>query len=667
MLEALSVSGIFFSSISFGKAYARTKWQSRVRYILRNYEVTHNFKTVLIECNSTYHLKINKIISKWGGTVSIYEVLSRNAAAVALRLSSLSEDNEKGTFELPIDLYDDKQLSSLVSKDTELEIDYDVFEVSKSGDSYDVNFDLKLKKTESKYSSISLIFKFHGFNDENFIMIPSHFYGRAKDADNLSEDNEKGKSIDAKDGITSGMGFYNPVKKQAFFICFKEHTLKSCEKIGFREAQDAKLCEFYLSIPIEVMEACTDSKDISIPIGIKVLFAPCKDIGTFYNTCFNFNQGLHKETKPDSNMSMSYRSDRYNDSADIENVQVNMLQSAVRTLQSILMGNRDVLTTYSEDLDTMITKVLLNDVSLETEGTRNDTDPVYRIEDLETSYFISKCLLYLYHEDNRLIKDEWNSAFNEFGQKLVRFADGEVNPYIDKKLEADFNKNMFCLSVGVFPAVLGYWGHFLKNSSMVKKAEEVAEKLYRLTFDGKNHYNGIYNIKWGYMLTESFITLYEATGKKEWLDKGIAAASFLSTFSTELEQGVPQEFSGNALFRLFLYTMDFRYINLLKNILNTSKEKGCSKNLGLLTYLEIPGIYINPSEGMIATVDNIDAKVLDWRNEKLRIVITNRTDFSAKVRTLADRSSSMNSEYGFNIPPLGEIYLAPGDTRVLSF
>jgi hypothetical protein len=34
------------------------------------------------------------------------------------------------------------------------------------------------------------------------------------------------------------------------------------------------------------------------------------------------------------------------------------------------------------------------------------------------------------------------------------------------------------------------------------------------------------------------------------------ATSLLSTFNAEHEQGIPEEFSGNALFRLFLYTKD---------------------------------------------------------------------------------------------------------------
>lgn len=170
------------------------------------------------------------------------------------------------------------------------------------------------------------------------------------------------------------------------------------------------------------------------------------------------------------------------------------------------------------------------------------------------------------------------------------------------------------------------------------------------------------------MLTESFVTLYEATGKKAWLDKGIMAVSFLSTFHTEFNQGIPEEFSGNALFRLFLYTMDMRYISLLRKILNSSDESSDKIQIGLLTYLEVPGLYINPSEGMIAAVDNIDAKVLDRRNDKLRIVITNHTNYHAKVRTLAHRNTDFNNtEYGFYIPPLGEIYLGPRDTKVLSF
>lgn len=599
--------------------------------------------------------------------MSIYEVLSRNAAAVALRFSSLSDCTEKGTFELPIDLYDDKQLSSLVSKDTELEIDYDVFESNNSRDSFDINFNFMLKNMESKYSSLSLIFKFHGFNDENFIMIPSHFYGQINDADNLILSDRGEKAFELKDCLIPGMGFYNPLKKMAFFVKFKGSTLKGSEKIGFKLTQNNKICEFFLSLPVDGKEADVNSRNVNIPLNLKVIFTPCKDIGNFYNTCFNFVESNSKDSKLENNMSMSYGLDKKTDTAEVERPPLSMLQSAVRTLQSILMGNREVLTNYSVDLDNMITKVLLNDISLETEGIKGNIESVYRIEDLETSYFISKCLLYLYHEDTRLIKDEWNSALSEFGQKLVRFADSEANPYLDKKLEYVFNRDMFCISLGIFPAVLAYWGHFLKNSSMINKAEEVADKLYRITFEGSIVYNVLFNIKWSYMLTESFVTLYESTGKKVWLDKAVMATSLLSTFNTEHEQGIPEEFSGNALFRLFLYTKDLRYINLLRRILNTSKGEDCKKNLGLLTYLEVPGIYINPSEGTIATIDNIDAKVLDRRNEKLRVVITNHTDFSAKVRTLADRSSCINSEYGFNIPPLGEVYLGPGDTRVLSF
>jgi hypothetical protein len=217
---------------------------------------------------------------------------------------------------------------------------------------------------------------------------------------------------------------------------------------------------------------------------------------------------------------------------------------------------------------------------------------------------------------------------------------------------------MICSSISILPAALTCLSLYSNNEALLHKAGELAKMLYTISFESKVLIKGFPDEVWSYMLMESLVTIYEASGKKEWLDKAITAGSLFSSWHKKYD------YQGNALFRMFLYTEDMRYVNILKQTLQ-NKRLGRDSMWKTLSYLEIPGLYVNSKDGLVASIDTIDAKVLDRREGKLRVVITNPNAQNTKIRTMVERSSDISEKY--YLPRYYEMSFQPGETRVISF
>lgn len=88
----------------------------------------------------------------------------------------------------------------------------------------------------------------------------------------------------------------------------------------------------------------------------------------------------------------------------------------------------------------------------------------------------------------------------------------------------------------------------------------------------------------------------------------------------------------------------------------------------MLTWIEIPGLYVQPDTGFVCAFDQIEAKVLSQAGDQTSVRLTNSTKFPARVRTLIESSSDARKPLGFNAlfaRPL--IELRPGEQKDFTF
>jgi len=70
----------------------------------------------------------------------------------------------------------------------------------------------------------------------------------------------------------------------------------------------------------------------------------------------------------------------------------------------------------------------------------------------------------------------------------------------------------------------------------------------------------------------------------------------------------------------------------------------------MLTYAEIPGIYIIPEEKKLICIDHIEAQILSTGDSTIKLKLSNNTKYDASVRL-------MNESPGERLKPLPQNYL----------
>lgn len=68
----------------------------------------------------------------------------------------------------------------------------------------------------------------------------------------------------------------------------------------------------------------------------------------------------------------------------------------------------------------------------------------------------------------------------------------------------------------------------------------------------------------------------------------------------------------------------------------------------MFTYVEVPGIYIQPDKKLIYVIDHVEAKILAVENNRVKIAVYNPTDYPAKVKVLAETSEKAKQPLGIN-------------------
>ena len=206
-------------------------------------------------------------------------------------------------------------------------------------------------------------------------------------------------------------------------------------------------------------------------------------------------------------------------------------------------------------------------------------------------------------------------------------------------------------------------------------------------------------------LSTSFITLYEATGEKKYLEQAEDLANLCATWtvsfpyrlpadtplahlnanltgavwaSTQNKHGAPGfcTQSGDVLFKLYRATGDTLYAALLRDVIHAHAEgiqpngkiterltycdadsrgsrgdggkTGWNETNGALMALEIPGIYIRTDLADGYVFDHVEAKIIDKNNRYLEVEIYNPTSYDATVVLLAENAETAMHPLGEN-------------------
>jgi hypothetical protein len=88
----------------------------------------------------------------------------------------------------------------------------------------------------------------------------------------------------------------------------------------------------------------------------------------------------------------------------------------------------------------------------------------------------------------------------------------------------------------------------------------------------------------------------------------------------------------------------------------------------LMTYTELPGLYVRPDDGFYKMIDNMDITQVKKTKGKLLISVKNPTNYPGKLKIFSEKKADLNK-------PLDELYLYncrqelinAGETKVFSF
>ncbi len=206
-------------------------------------------------------------------------------------------------------------------------------------------------------------------------------------------------------------------------------------------------------------------------------------------------------------------------------------------------------------------------------------------------------------------------------------------------------------------------------------------------------------------LSTSFMTLYEATGEKKYLDQAKDLADLCATWtvsfpyrlpadtplarlnanltgavwaSTQNKHGAPGfcTQSGDVLFKLYRATGDTLYAELLRDVIHAHAEgiqpngkiterltycdadsrgsrgdggkTGWNETNGALMALEIPGIYIRTDLADGYVFDHMEVKIIEKNSRHLEVEIHNPTPYDATVTLMAENAEAAMQPLGDN-------------------
>jgi hypothetical protein len=86
----------------------------------------------------------------------------------------------------------------------------------------------------------------------------------------------------------------------------------------------------------------------------------------------------------------------------------------------------------------------------------------------------------------------------------------------------------------------------------------------------------------------------------------------------------------------------------------------------MLTYIELPGVYIQPDKSLLCVIDNIEAQIIQDKPKMLVVKLSNPTQAVAKVRIFVESSAMAKKPLGENALCNGPVIsLKPGESTIL--
>lgn len=269
------------------------------------------------------------------------------------------------------------------------------------------------------------------------------------------------------------------------------------------------------------------------------------------------------------------------------------------------------------------------------------------------------------------------------------------------------------------PAGLALASQYFRRPKYLQVAEQSAESYHTnfvskgITTGGPGEILQCPDQESAYALLESYLVLYEITGRRRWIDMAIELAHQFASWVIPYDYPFPSHttfgrlgmrsagaiianaqnkhgspgictHSGVALFKLYRATGDRFFLDLIRETVHNlsqylsradrpisnlhagwmnerveindwNEPKGeifygscwCEVSL-MLTYIEIPGLYIQPDTGLVCAFDHVDASVEEQSKKFLRVRVTNPTKFPATVKLLVEDSRELGNPLGQN-------------------
>lgn len=649
--------------------------------------------------------------------MNIGGILKEYIAVLAARLTVFDNACPKESIEVPLDRFGEKLLERFYFAGAEWELDYDIENIDKWKDIFDISVSLRVLKGTVSNVSLSIVLRFNGWDRQNYVFIPGAVYGGNREIKITSEQLEIAKlsksepesciNILSSDCTTPCAGFYSEKKKYSFLLFTELKTKYGLNGISVEEDMNKMVCEYIISTPGIKNTKLAEQKGADIDEGKFIALSARCSFSHSNNLQQLFEQYLElrndyirepilKNTTPFSEIYKRL----------LENLENVSLQNPLYILPASIIASESFEKGSIDTLNNIFNNQLESGFLHSEDNRRIDMGQASNI-----LYSLVKAVYIISKKDELLIQPNWIEGLRRKADALVKIweANNILGQIVD--IENGSISGKGSATAAILPAALCIFGKLVNEAAYVNIAELMGEYLYTEFIKGGSYYGNFFSNNDFpdsyaiYSILESFTTLYENTIEQKWLSRSCEAAAQFSTWcvnydsifsgSTFKKEGTRNagtiigdiqnkyvlpcipNFSGIALLRLFKYADDKRYFDLLRltahNMAHKIREidieesylKEACEVSAMLTYTQIPGLYVQPEAGIVFSIDNIDAKVLDRKNGKLRVVISNPTNYMAKIRVMVDAPNKLMDEADCLKYKYIELY--PNETKVESY
>ncbi len=344
----------------------------------------------------------------------------------------------------------------------------------------------------------------------------------------------------------------------------------------------------------------------------------------------------------------------------------------------------------------------------------NVDSPVVLVrKDADLLYFLLKQAIYLKKHNSQI--EGLDESMERQADAFVRFVrkNGEIGQFVDSRAEELLEGGT--ASAAIVCGALAFAYEYFDKEEYLEIAEQLAD-LYREKYLKQGILNGgpgeicqAPDSESAFALLESYVQLYETTGKEKWLLAAEEAFELAITWVVSYDFVFPKDtaavkigahtrgtvfanaqnkhsapgictLSGNSMLKLYRFTGDGKYLEWLRRIshalaqfvslpdrlvdtlsdkplvpgyinerVQTSDWEGKHTVGGflygsnwpevtlLLTYVEVPGVYVDLDRDMVMCNDHVSAELVKDEN---CLKIRNTTPYDAVVTVMAEHSKS---------------------------